>query len=269
MTANHNPGNADADLVRYLDGELSAEERARVEAHLATDAALADRFAALKRRSTRLGALLAAVAPSAAETAAADPTRATRPARHPEQRRVGRPVAWRPGAQSGWLKAAIVIIAISLGAVLVPPVRAWIVHQLQRLAPTQAAAPPAVAPATGPQLEPGVLDLEFDVGPSATFEITIEREQAGGELRIRSADAERASATRTGGDGAEEMLVSSGGLKISNVETSTASYEVVMPARVRRVVVRVGSRPELVIELDGSGSSRTVPIGPTTTSSPF
>lgn len=247
MTANRTPENTDADLIRYLDGELSAEERARVAAALATDAALADRFARLKRRSMRLGALLAAVAPSDVETAAAHPSRAARPARRPE-------------AQTGWLKAAIIIIAISLGAVLVPPVRAWIVHQLQRLATAPAGAPSAAAPTTGPQREPGVLELQFDVGPSATFEITIAQAQAGGELRIRSVNGERAGATRTGGDGGEEMLISSGGLRIGNLETSGASYEVLLPSRVQRVVVRIGGRVPVVIRLDGTGSTRTVPI---------
>ena len=38
----------DEDLVGYLDGELSAERRAELEASLATDSALGDRLNALR-----------------------------------------------------------------------------------------------------------------------------------------------------------------------------------------------------------------------------
>jgi anti-sigma factor RsiW len=291
MTANHTPENADADLIRYLDGELAADERSRVEAALATDAGLAGRFAVLKRRSTRLAALLGTIAPSAAETAAADPSRmygdvaagpdsgtdvvsldAVRRARR--EAPVVPPGVTRdivdPGATSGslplrssqprWLRAAIIIIALSIGAVFVPPVRAWIVHQLQRLAPSTPVVTPSLAPAPHAEVEPGALDLEFEVGRAATFEITIERVQAGGELVVRSADVERASAARRGGVDGEDLLVWSGGLRISNSAASTASYELVMPARVRSVMVRIGARAPVPIELAGPGASRVVPL---------
>jgi hypothetical protein len=278
MNANHTPENRDADLIRHLDGELAAGERLRIEAALATDAGLAERMAVLKHRSARLASLLGSIAPSAAETTAADPSRG--PAADPDAgvtvvsieagRRTHRkaPVmmvqqgARRNGpsgatgaphvqaAQPRWLRAAIIIVALSLGAVFVPPVRAWIVQQLRRFTPSAPVVTPSPPLVPQTEAEPGVLNLEFEVGPSAAFEITIERVQASGELVVRSSDVERASASRRGSENGEDLLVSSGGLRISNVTASTASYEVVMPSRVRRLIVRIGSRPPVTIELE-------------------
>jgi hypothetical protein len=45
-----------------------------------------------------------------------------------------------------------------------------------------------------------------------------------------------------GGDGSEELVVLPGGLRILNVATSTASYEIVLPPVVRNIEVRIGGR---------------------------
>src|SRR5687767_2526537 len=53
----------DAELIRYLDGELTAVDKAAIDASPEASA----RLNALRRRSARMSGLLASVAPGAAE----------------------------------------------------------------------------------------------------------------------------------------------------------------------------------------------------------
>lgn len=123
----------DADLIRYLDGEQDDAERARIEAALAGDPALAVRLEQLRRRGQSLKPLLEATDPR--------PQESVRPARPPASAGpdvIDLNAAWaaQQGVEPhvvrpyrplpGWVRAAAILAFLLAGSLLVPPVRAWL-----------------------------------------------------------------------------------------------------------------------------------------------
>jgi anti-sigma factor RsiW len=100
----------DADLVAYLDGELSPDERARVEAAVATDPAVAGRVLALSETTIGLRQAfdpLLSAAPTARMLAAlGEPTAEPRPTASDVARKSGSP------ARRRWLVAASVALFV-------------------------------------------------------------------------------------------------------------------------------------------------------------
>jgi hypothetical protein len=250
MTANDSPNGgdrivSDADLIRYLDGELSNDEQARVADALERESALSDRLHVLRRRSERLSVLLAVAGPSASEIAAASP--ATLASITPitdaqTARSTIRSVSPMRDEPRFWLRAAIVLLVLG-GVFAVPPVRAWVIRNLQRITSSEEA--PARSPAVAP-VKPALdnFAVNFPVSsPSVTIEVTAT--QSAGRLLIRLFDVAEASAEIRGNLLEESFLVlpDQNTLRIQNARSSRADYLITLPRSVSEVRVTVGSGP--------------------------
>jgi anti-sigma factor RsiW len=284
MTVNRSPGNAasDAELIRYLDGELNADERARVDAAVAGDVALADRLARLRARDERLRALLADADPSEADTRAANP--ATRTAGEPrasaqQGRTVQSDATVRPieGARAmrtrrlassrapggHWLRAAAVILALLGASLFVPPVRAWIVDRLESLVPGEDTAV-EMSPAIPSADETSPVAYRMAVTGSTLF-LDADAAQAGGELTVRVADVVNASLEPLDADAGDPVLVmpDEDRVRIQNGEGSTASYRLTLPRQVVTLRIRIGGGLVRTFELDAAGAEVRIPLSDT------
>lgn len=284
MTVNRSPGNAasDADLIRYLDGELNADERARVDAAVAEDVVLADRLARLRARGERLRALLADGDPSEADTRAANPAAPTagqpranaqrghtvqsdatvRPiegARATRTRRLA--LSRAPGGH--WLRAAAVILTLLGAGLFVPPVRAWIVDRLESLVPGEDTAV-EVSPAIPSVDETAPLAYRMAVTGSTLF-LDVDAAQAAGELTVRVADVANASLEPLDADAGDPVLVmpDEDRVRIQNGEASTASYRLTLPRQVVTLRIRIGGGLVRTFELDAAGVEVRIPLSDT------
>jgi len=283
MTANRSPdsGNvavSDADLVRYIDGELTLDERHRMDAVLKRDAAMTDRLAVLRRRSARLSTLLAAAGPTAVETEAANPATAN-PAPTPaipaadvasiasaRTARASRTSAQSAGRFRGpadrggrvWLRAAIVLLTVLGVAMAVPPVRAWVVDRLERIT-GQPAEPPS--PAVAPAVPAEHFGVRFAV-EGASFSIEMQAVQRTGRLIVRAAAGEEGSADVQGAYGGESFVVIPVRqlLRVQNTAESRADYVVTLPSHVRSATVRLADGRELPFALGNGVTERIVEL---------
>ncbi len=264
----------DAELIRYLDGELDEAERTRMDAALAHDPALAGRLETLRRRNARLRALLNATDPSEAEVRAAHDAivraHATGAAVGIErgatihsieavrQSRARRDVP-PPASGSHWLRAAAVIAALLAAGLLVPPVRAWIVDRIESLG-TEVEPDVGASPDTRP-VEAGPVIYTIPVtGP--TLEILVDAVQAAGELTVRVADVTEATIEPLGA-AADPVLVVPGGsrVRVQSGTASTAGYRLTLPSSVTTLRVRIGGGPARTFELDpAAGRVITIPL---------
>jgi hypothetical protein len=284
MTVNRSPGNAasDADLIRYLDGELNADERARVDAAVAEDVALADRLASLLARGERLRALLADSDPSEAEARATNP--ATPAAGGPRAKAqwgrtvqsdatvrsiegaramLTRRLATSRASGGHWLRAAAVILFLLGAGLFVPPVRAWIVDRLESLVPGEDAVV-EMSPAIRSADDTAPLAYRIAVTGSTLF-LDVDAAQAGGELTVRVADVANASLEPMDADAGDPVLVmpDEDRVRIQNGEASTASYRLTLPQSVATLRIRIGGGLVRTFELDAAGAEVRIPLSDT------
>jgi hypothetical protein len=239
----------DGAIVRFLDGEAAADERAGVEAHLAACPRCTERLAALRRRSVNLGVLLArgdfAVPPVAAA-----------PVDDLAARRAARRAPMHP-----WLQAAAVAMLMVSAGLFAAPVRDW-VRGLASGGGSPAAEQPASAPtATSAEVPLAGARIQF-TPEGAELSVEIAHPQAGGALRLESSAGSTASAEvrAPAGTAPAELLVLPSALRIANDPASVAEYRVTVPASVRRVRVRIGSGPPNVVEGAGLAGGRVIPL---------
>jgi hypothetical protein len=232
----------DADLVRYLDGELDAAARARVEAAVAADAEVAARLETLRRRGKRLRRMLERTDP-AAPAARSQPAEAVKLARSPA------PTLMRA--------AAVLLVVIGIVS-LVPPLRAWIVDQWQRIAPSANTA----APGEPPLLRtPDTVSIAFPT-TYQSFDFELIARQETGTIRIRVADVEQVAAEMYTRTNTEEFFKFPGGLRVVNTATSVADYDIVIPSGVR--IVRLTVAAERIAEYStrpDEGKERVFELG--------
>lgn len=233
----------DGELVRLLDGELEAGERTRAEEHIVECPECRARLHTLKRRSTRLTALL-----SESDWEAPPMPRVEAKLREIEHTREPRAAARE--SRTPWLRAAA-IIAVLLGAGLFATplpatIASWVAEQWVELTSPRLTAPTSVGETVSVQ-EAGQTRVQFaPEGAELTLEFATR--QAGGAVTLRSADVELVSAAvvSSGGAGAD-LLVLPAGLRIQNTAGSTAEYTVVVPRRVRGVRVRIGDGDPIML----------------------
>lgn len=226
MNANHPPGSAvsDADLIRYLDGELDLDESERIEAAIAGDDTVAGRLAVLSRRGRNLSAMLGSVDPSDEETRSADPSRRT---------------SAHGTTGTRWLKAAIIVFALLGAGMLVPPVRAWIVDRLETIVSGEDSEA-AVSPET-PAVEEGAA-VSFGIPVAgAVLEVTLDEPQSGGELIVESADISNARIEPLDAAVGDPVVVTPDAVRIDNGAASTGGYRLIVPRSVTSVRVRFGA----------------------------
>ena len=227
----------DAMLVRYIDNEASDEERALVDAAAQVDATVAARLAQLQRRSRAAStALRSEDVPTPASLHSFDTNRP--------------PTA--EGSRT-WLRAAILLGGLGLGAFAVPPVRAWILD-VAGIADRQETGE---APVPGP-VPIDTVAIFFDAPPE--FLIELEEAQRNGQLIVRVADVEQASAELRTAGGTESFFVIPEGIQIVNGDVSTAEYEITLPRSVRDVRVRIPGVEEVIYTTAGN-ERRVFPIG--------
>ena len=219
----------DAMLLRYIDNEASDDERALVDAAAQADATVATRLEQLQQRSHAARATLrSADMPTPASLHAFDTNRP--------------PTA--DGSRT-WLRAAILLGALGLGAFAVPPVRAWILDAVG-LADRQETG-------KAPVPEPVPIDtvaIFFDAPPE--FLIELEAAQRNGQLIVRVADVEQASAELRTPGGTESFFVIPEGIQIVNGDVSTAEYEITLPRTVRDVRIRIPGAEDVTYTTAGN-----------------
>jgi hypothetical protein len=220
----------DAELIRYLDGELESAERSRLDARLAAAPAAAERLNTLRQSSSRIGSILSAADPNDLET-----QRSARAIRaQMQQARSQRSLHMSPALRA----AAVIALLLGFG-LAVPPVRAWMIEQVRQLVGDQP-APEALPPANTrsvetPQVAP--LDITFAIS-SDTF--SLQYNGLAGELHVWRALGAEAKAEPSANSTANLMIVPNG-LRIDG-ESANATYRLWLPARVTVLVVRSNAR---------------------------
>ena len=235
------PAVTDAELIRYLDGELTDTERVDVTLRVHADAASAARLDTLRRRSAGLQALLARTDEPQAGTAS--------------RREIVVREARRRAPSFPLLRAAAIVLAVAAAALLVPPVRAWLVEGVLGRGGVESPVPTPPASA-GPAATADPLRIAFTV-QGEVFVIEIERGQSQGELIVDRRDGEQAAAELIGDPSDADLMVRSGSLRISNRDGATASYRVSLPASVRTVTVRgAGGGGEQIVSFESGEATR-------------
>jgi hypothetical protein len=93
------------------------------------------------------------------------------------------------------------------------------------------------------------------------FGIEIVFAQPTGSLAIRVADTRSASARIVGAEGELDVVVLPASLRIHNAADATADYEIIVPAHLRTLRVRVGDGPEMVVSPVELGAGWSAAIG--------
>ncbi|HEV2130285.1 MAG TPA: hypothetical protein VGR27_04255, partial [Longimicrobiaceae bacterium] len=225
----------DAELVRLIDGEGEAEERARVLAHTATCAQCAERLEMIRHRGQRLSELLAdwdahtiPVPDSPLSPGDLESARARR--RSPA-----------PASLPVWMRAAAGIVLLLGVGMTVSPLRAWVMEQWAEVAAQLAGREMVEQPERPRVAAPGHLVSFLPEGDE--FLLQVDAPQAEGVLELLIEAVPRASAEISGGGAEENLLVLPEGLRIRNAAGSQASYRVTLPAELREVRVRIGDSP--------------------------
>jgi anti-sigma factor RsiW len=258
MTRDAHP--AEADLVRYLDGELALERINILSDHLVTCSDCALRTAELEEATSWLtgGIELLDAEVRIDELARLRALNAARGAvaRHP---------AGSPAAQTAFLtRIAAVAALLVFGAVAASPVRAWFSEwltpgiQSESIPPAAQTAEP-VRPSLGPP-------ISFRPA-GGVFRIELAYPQAVGTITVGVGNSDRATAQLLGAQD-ESILVLPSGLRVENGPASTASYRIDLPAEPRsslqidpgtgvieEITVAPGDVP-VMIDLAGGTSKR-------------
>ena len=221
----------DAELIRYLDGELRGADRSELDARLAATPAAAERLAALRQRSARLAGLIGTADPNELET-----QRSARAIRA-QVEKAERTQRWLPRMSPALRAAAVITLLLGFG-LAVPPVRAWMIEQVRQLVaalrePAAQPQPPAQTTPAAAQPQEAPVAIGFAVS-SDTF--TIIALNAQGELIVQRDTITRASAEQAANSGAN-LLVAPNGLRIEG-GTPEAIHTLRLPERVRMVVFR-------------------------------
>jgi anti-sigma factor RsiW len=232
------PHLTEGEVIRYLDDEGAPEERRRWAEHLGA----CERCA---RELDELGRLLDGVSAGvSALDAPPELLERTRPS--PRPARPHGAVRGRGAGPVRWLRYAAAILLLLLPLALVPPLRAWIVERVHGAVGRGDAAPhPDPAPAAAAAQAGG--RLRFVPG-GEEVQVEITAWQAAGTLTLRRWEGPAGLLEVVGGSGDEGSMVSERVLRIESAPGSTASYELQLPASVRRVVVRVGGERYRVLE---------------------
>ena len=211
-------GPQDADLVRYLDDELTASERASLEAALADDGRLADSLAELREASELFGGLLAdseiPLAPPMPDFAAG-----------------------RPRRQHRLLVAALVILT-GAGLLAVPPVRASLVEGLRSMAAwiTGSGASDALyAPTSSAPSGEATVSAAFS---GSTFVVQLEQTSPTGILEVARTPGDRLSATASAGT---ELLFLTGRLVVTAPTSGDSRIRLAVPESVGTVEISTSS----------------------------
>lgn len=214
------PHLTDADVVRHLDLEGDAAERARRDEHVRSCDACAGRVGVLGRQSRAVATWLQRADPPL-RPGSAQEVRAAHAGR--ERRETVGP----------WLRAAAIILLIAAPLAALQPVREWVVERI-------GLAGEATAPATtaAEASDPSV--IRFTPAPGA-FTVRVAEAAAGAVLTIGRAAGDEA--VLRGASGRDVPVVSEDVLRLAGGPYAAGRhYDLRVPAAVVEVRVIVGSR---------------------------
>lgn len=232
-------------LVRYLDGELGEAEERELARHLAACPACRSLAADLEARADRVSAAL--------RTADFEVPDAEEAWRRVEAARAGQ-AGGRPRFATPLLAAGLALAFVATAVVASAPLRTWMAERWPGAAePGSERAAPEAAPEDG---QAGHAALDFQPG-GPELEVVLAAAQAGGTLTLRFGDAGAATVSVSGG-GTERLTVGDGGLRIDNVATARASYDLLLPSTVERASVRIGGGPALEVTRGAVGADPVV-----------
>ena len=244
-------------LQAYVDGELTAGDRASLAAHLGTCAVCEAELGALKSAGAVVHgalALLDGPVPMArARQVMAGAGQAPAPQIEFPAKRRG---AFGMTAASGGLAraAALVLLVAGSAAAVIPgsPLRRWLEQGIDRIAAVFSARPEApvvvvtpTPPVTRPSFVPGA---EMSVAPS-NGEVRISVRAAGpGELRVFLVDAAAAS-VRTDSS-AHDASFRSGRGRLEVLNAAASDVEIRLPRGLRAATIDVNGTPYLIKDGD-------------------
>lgn len=211
-------------LIRYLDGELDSPAEGSLKEHLADCPYCRDELQLMRQ-----------VASAFSDELGLD-TIETPVARLGELRRKRINVPWRV--------AAAIVIMLPLSASL-RPVRAFVASSWQSVVQVLGFSRPAVVADSlvteAPATTAGAV-ITF-VPRLTVFTVNVDSWQQSGSLRIEFGSTENASAQVLTAGGLEDIVVvPNGGIRIGNSSTSVASYRLVVPTSLDRLVLSVGGQ---------------------------
>jgi hypothetical protein len=215
----------DAALLRAIDGQLAGDERAEVEAHLASCAECARERDALAQIAARVSMTL-----DAAIGVPAVPVRGVRALR---------PRRAKPARPPRWLMAASFVLFALLATLAFPQGRAFALGLLRRLRP----APEASAEAPRVVVDPPTRALDrvlVEVTPTEPrMVIELAAENSAGTIRIEPHQSNRLVLRSAS---APAVLVFPSAVRVNNESAPHADYRVLAPPIVQDVVIRVRGR---------------------------
>jgi hypothetical protein len=242
----------EGDLIRYLDGEMTTEERSHTAAHLLACARCQQEMEAVRGERESFGELVAGLevpamdasrrASSLAAIQRAAAARTTTPA-----------VRDRRRSRYAMLRAAAVASVLVVSAAAVSPVRAvvmdiWssITDRVERVART--------APETTPAETMVLSNATIGFVPTGdVFLLEVATLQAEGALVLGVGQGSSVTANAVGD--AVDIVVLPSGLRIQNRPDAGANYAVNLPPHLREVRVRVGEAREIVYRMDDLSAS--------------
>jgi anti-sigma factor RsiW len=240
-TAARGPHLDDDALLRLIDREGSAAERARLAAHVEVCGDCHQRHAALATWSRGMSAVLAEADPPAHRFALV------------RQRRARQVPRFWPAAAAAVL---LVLGTVALGA----PVRTWVVGRwagLRRLLDDPKAVGPVQTPPRAPAAPVGVVSFIPD---SDVLLVQVATRQAEGSLVLETSATPTASAAVRGQGEHEAIVVLPSELRIANTAQSRATYRITLPARLKRVVVVIDDDPAVSLTPVTPGESRALDL---------
>lgn len=242
-TAGRSPHLGEGELLRLLDGDAGHLRLTRWEAHVSGCDRCARDLDDLRADTATVRDWLARASFEADLAGRENPGRThAAPPRRPAS-----PVP-------GWLRIAAVLALLAAPLAAVPSVRVWLVERFSPGAETSPAAAPSSPEAQAFRSSPILF-----APASGEFAVRLDAAQAAGILRIGRADGSDARLEITG-DLPAGPVVSATSLAIRNATGSTASYTLDLPARVGRVVVRIGDRTIATLDARAIDSGTNVSL---------
>ena len=228
-----------ADLVRLMDGELSAPEAAAVVEHLSRCAECASRQDLLRRQATAISQLLR----SADLPAPATSLRVT----------------VMPATPRRWasVRAAAVIALLIGGAVAVPPVRAWIANVARVAWARVTGESTRVEPRPGGTgtTEAGAVSF-VPAGVALTIRVPA---RAGARLILETVEGNRVTAVGINGHAVPGLVVLPEELRLG-LPSDSSDYLVRIPAGLTGVRVMVGIEKPRTVRPGLVGERTVIPL---------
>ncbi len=235
----------DADLLGYIDKELSRDDAVAIQGHLSRCAECQQTVDSLSAATSDVELFLRNV--SIPEVTAPFVARRVRPpqlAVIPKNRNVP------PWYTRTSLRAALIVCGIGVATFAVTPVRGWVIDFIRNAiqsTDSQTDSQGAADPPTSGQLNTSSVAF---VPEGQRFEISITQHQREGVLTIVAVEGTRARGSIAGSGAADALMVTGGGLSIQNSPESQSSYEVQIPPSIRHIIIQISNDYPVQISRD-------------------